>query len=895
MFGLSQIFRGLTLYCLIASAQADHHMILNHTCVGEQLDLLAETSERQFNKVFQTPILRDAWIDNTPAYHEVQIQTLWAMNNLQKMSVELYRDTLQVDQNNDVFARTGMVHLNNAILYDRFDENLTAMITMENDEEYLTVETDNSRTTCTLRLSAYNVHGSVMRSAPFAKFRFSPDGQQIMYMAEAMRPSLLQYLYLGDFWAYPRVTRPTIILYEIDNLRFKTLANFPVHLTPGDVHWHPIDTNKLVGVVWENQPFPRMYPLSSNVPSRLFLYDLALDTFAFITSDDLHVDTPRFSPDGTKLVYLENSLFSSTVPRLDPGPYMSASRVVMMLWSSVESLAGRQSNDLAPDAMSIVLVDNPQNGSPLPEILPDGTTFYGIYPYRDPTYGAPSRIFSSDGSLIYMTVYQLDATHVIVVDVNTQQITIHPEKSQVMLDIFDDVMLVRGEDISQRPTLRVGRFHDDYWTTVSTQSPPTTERTTTTTTTTTTTPTTTTAAPETTTTPLDPCEHLLQEYEGLNTNFTVIDASDLTTTTETASSTTPTPIETTTAMSTTPNPQAIPLRLARVHFEDLSPSSNLAYKVESMTYDEPDYQARQRWIPRGEKDMSFFNAHYTAPTNGNNFPLLVFIHGGPHNIWTRAYSPTYEFALSLGMAVLVVNYRGSLGMGDETLSAIMGNIGDMGVEDVHQAVEDALQSRPELNGKVALCGHSYGSFISAHLAAKYPHRYNVVVAKSPLFDLSELRNAPRYVKELLGLNATMPIVLDKDMIATAFARSPINYIEDIEAKTLIFAGELDRETLPESQAIPFQKALLERNVTTQLYIYPNEGHAIKSLKATHHMLTKFILWVHEHWGTYHPECHYEAPTTTSRPDPTSTADNTIPGTTTEDNPAQRLWFQYKYL
>lgn len=94
----------------------------------------------------------------------------------------------------------------------------------------------------------------------------------------------------------------------------------------------------------------------------------------------------------------------------------------------------------------------------------------------------------------------------------------------------------------------------------------------------------------------------------------------------------------------------------------------------------------------------------------------------------------------------------------------------MAVEDVHQAVEDALQSRPELNGKVALCGHSYGSLISAHLAAKYPHRYNVVVAKSPLFDLSELRNAPRYVKGLLGLNATMPIVLDKDMIAEAFAR-----------------------------------------------------------------------------------------------------------------------------
>lgn len=148
-------------------------------------------------------------------------------------------------------------------------------------------------------------------------------------------------------------------------------------------------------------------------------------------------------------------------------------------------------------------------------------------------------------------------------------------------------------------------------------------------------------------------------------------------------------------------------------------------------------------------------------------------------------------------------------------------------------------------------------------------------------------------------------------------RSPINYIQDIEAKTLIFAGEFDRDTLPESQAIPFQNALLERNVTTQLYIYPNEGHAIKGLKATHHMLNKFILWVHEHWGTYHPECHYEPPTTTtSQPDPTTTMGTSTPGTTTEDNPEQSnainhslssfvllamnvftlgLWFQYKYL
>jgi acylaminoacyl-peptidase len=72
-----------------------------------------------------------------------------------------------------------------------------------------------------------------------------------------------------------------------------------------------------------------------------------------------------------------------------------------------------------------------------------------------------------------------------------------------------------------------------------------------------------------------------------------------------------------------------------------------------------------------------FNAIYATPknlTSDSNIPLLVDIHGGPEKLVTTGFNHRAITFVELGYAVLMINYRGSVGNGDAILQSILGNI-----------------------------------------------------------------------------------------------------------------------------------------------------------------------------------------------------------------------------
>ena len=71
-----------------------------------------------------------------------------------------------------------------------------------------------------------------------------------------------------------------------------------------------------------------------------------------------------------------------------------------------------------------------------------------------------------------------------------------------------------------------------------------------------------------------------------------------------------------------------------------------------------------------------FNAIYAVPNtlSGRYIPLVVDIHGGPHDMSTTSFQHRAKVFLKLGFAVLMINYRGSIGNGDRTLQSILGNV-----------------------------------------------------------------------------------------------------------------------------------------------------------------------------------------------------------------------------
>ena len=306
-------------------------------------------------------------------------------------------------------------------------------------------------------------------------------------------------------------------------------------------------------------------------------------------------------------------------------------------------------SEQSPDSLSNLIIGNPQMGAEFPIVLPDNTTFYGLYPFRNKAYGIPSRIFSADGETVYLSVHQASELKLLAVDLNKMQITFHPQSGIELIDVYQDVMLTRISKLNTTSAMFIAGLNERHLIP-----------------TTTTTTTTTTAE----TTKLDACLHLLQRMEIANKDYEAVTVID-----NTAPTSLPVEIpDTTTAASTTTmGPPHIPLPIIRVNFNRLTAQNVLPVHTEHLLF-EQNRILRQSEISQGQLE---FNAIYAAPIGVGNLTLLVYLK--PFDmIATDVYSKLGHFVLEQReVAVLIINYRGTGGMGDKNLEDISGYLGEV--------------------------------------------------------------------------------------------------------------------------------------------------------------------------------------------------------------------------
>ena len=82
---------------------------------------------------------------------------------------------------NFLITLQGMLRvMDNVQLMDEHMDTMSSAIIMENEfgEQYMTVNTSNAQTSCTLRLHMYgNIHGKVLTDDIFGVLKFSPNGK----------------------------------------------------------------------------------------------------------------------------------------------------------------------------------------------------------------------------------------------------------------------------------------------------------------------------------------------------------------------------------------------------------------------------------------------------------------------------------------------------------------------------------------------------------------------------------------------------------------------------------------------------------------------------------------------------------------------------------------------
>jgi dipeptidyl aminopeptidase/acylaminoacyl peptidase/CubicO group peptidase (beta-lactamase class C family) len=203
-------------------------------------------------------------------------------------------------------------------------------------------------------------------------------------------------------------------------------------------------------------------------------------------------------------------------------------------------------------------------------------------------------------------------------------------------------------------------------------------------------------------------------------------------------------------------------------------------------------------------------------------PLLVDIHGGPHNAWHGGADDVHVYHQELaarGWTVLLLNPRASDGYGEEFFTAAIGAWGVADARDFLEPVDQLVAEGVADPERLAVTGYSYGGYMTCYLTSR-DQRFAAAVAGGVVADLVSMAGTS---DEGHGLAAFELGALPHADRATYAAQSPLAKVEDVRTPTLVLHGAADVRC-PVGQAEQWHTALREQGVPTRLVLYPGAAH-----------------------------------------------------------------------
>jgi dipeptidyl aminopeptidase/acylaminoacyl peptidase len=226
------------------------------------------------------------------------------------------------------------------------------------------------------------------------------------------------------------------------------------------------------------------------------------------------------------------------------------------------------------------------------------------------------------------------------------------------------------------------------------------------------------------------------------------------------------------------------------------------------------------------------------------YPLILKIHGGPHGAYGNYFFRTFHTLSASGFFVMFPNPRGSTGYGNEFTYATRGKWGEMDSEDYLNGVDATLKKYPEIDpNRIGVSGGSYGGFMSNWLTAT-TDRFSAAVTSRSISNWESwygTSDVPRLTeREFYGT--------PWDARETYRRLSPISYVENVTAPTLIIHSENDYRTpIPDGEQ--WFIALMKRQVPVELVRYPRSSHGLSRTGEPWLLvdrLTRLQTWF-EHW------------------------------------------------
>ncbi len=208
--------------------------------------------------------------------------------------------------------------------------------------------------------------------------------------------------------------------------------------------------------------------------------------------------------------------------------------------------------------------------------------------------------------------------------------------------------------------------------------------------------------------------------------------------------------------------------------------------------------------------------------SGTRYPLILYIHGGPHWNYGNVFFPEFQMLAGQGYWVLLVNPRGSSGYGHPFTFATRGRWGMEDYEDLMKAVDVAIiRGGGDVDTtRLGVAGGSYGGFMTNWIVG-HTGRFAAAETDRSIYDWYSWYGSSD-AQELTDYEFYGPPWEADSLYRTL---SPMRYATNMRTPLLIVHSDDDRRT-PITDAEQLFVMLRKRGVPAEFVRYPRSFHGL---------------------------------------------------------------------
>jgi dipeptidyl aminopeptidase/acylaminoacyl peptidase len=208
--------------------------------------------------------------------------------------------------------------------------------------------------------------------------------------------------------------------------------------------------------------------------------------------------------------------------------------------------------------------------------------------------------------------------------------------------------------------------------------------------------------------------------------------------------------------------------------------------------------------------------------SGVKYPVAFLIHGGPQgsfgNSWSYRWNP--QIFANAGYAVVMIDFHGSTGYGQDFTDSISGHWGDRPLEDLKKGWAHALGKYPFLDEtRACALGASYGGFMVAWIASQWNEPWKCLVDHDGVFDAHGMG----YSTEELWFDEWERGGAFYDVPENYEKFNPASHVKQWKKPMLVIHGDKDFR-IPLAQGIGAFTALQRLGIESKFLFFPDENH-----------------------------------------------------------------------